>query len=186
MQAAAIAAPAPSIPVLPNFRQIYEANVGFVWAYAARRGIPRAQLDDVVQDVFLAVHQSLASFAGRSSLRAWIAGVVRHVVTGHIRKASPFSHALEATEDAPFLSDVTTAAELLDRKQSAELAHRVLDKLTDRSREAFVMYEVEERSGSEVASALGVSENTVRMRVRTARRSLRLEIRKERAQQVAV
>jgi RNA polymerase sigma-70 factor (ECF subfamily) len=186
MQAAIAASPAPTLPALPDFRQIYDANVGFVWAYAARRGIPRAQLDDVVQDVFLAVHQSLASFAGRSSLRAWIAGVVRHVVTGHIRKASPFSHALEATEDAPFLSDVTTAAELLDRKQSAELAHRVLDKLTDRSREAFVMYEVEERSGSEVATALGVSENTVRMRVRTARRSLRLEIRKERAQQVAV
>jgi len=55
--------------------------------------------------------------------------------------------------------------------------------MTDRQREAFWLYEVEEMPGSEVAQVLGVSDNTVRMRVRAARRQLDTGVEQARALQ---
>ncbi len=157
---------------LPTFREIYRANVGFVWSYAARRGVPHAYIEDVVQDVFLAVHQSLSSFAGRSSLKSWIAGVVRHVTLAHLRRNTYGAGLVRPEEDSDVFCDPTTPAELASRNERVALVYAVLDGMTELSREAFWLYEIEERPGSEVAARLGVSENTVRMRVRTARRTL--------------
>lgn len=162
----------PSAP-LPSFREIYQKNVAFVWSYAARRGVPRAYIEDVVQEVFLAVHQSLASFAGKSTLRAWIAGVVRHVTIAHLRRNSFGAGLLRPEEDSECFRDTVTPAEIADRNERVAVIVNILDDMTELSREAYWLYEIEERPGSEVAEVLGVSENTVRMRVRTARRSLR-------------
>jgi len=163
----------PSAAPTPSFREIYEKNVAFVWSYAARRGVPRAYIEDVVQEVFLAVHQSLASFAGKSTLRAWIAGVVRHVTIAHLRRNTFGRGLLRPEEDSECFRDLVTPAEIADRNERVSVIVNVLDDMTQLSREAYWLYEIEERPGSEVAEVLGVSENTVRMRVRTARRSLK-------------
>ena len=57
-----------------------------VHAYVRHRLAPRADMvDDLVQDVFLAALKGLPSFAGRSSLRAWLLGIARHKVEDHYR-----------------------------------------------------------------------------------------------------
>ncbi len=156
-----------------NFREIYESNVSFVGAYASRRGVPRAGVDDVVQDVFLAVHQSLASFAGKSTLRAWIAGVVRHVTIAHLRRHSVSRRPRWFDEECESVPELVTPAVIACRNERVAVVVDVLEDMTQLSRQAYWLYEIEERPGSEVAAALGVSENTVRMRVRSARRRLR-------------
>src|SRR5439155_7935172 len=69
-----------------GFREIYDAYFGFVWRYAANRGVPAMALDDAVQEVFVVVHGRLPSFEGRSSMRTWIAGIAHNVVRGYLRK----------------------------------------------------------------------------------------------------
>ena len=73
------------VPV-PAFREVYDNYFGFVWRNAANRGVPRSALDDVAQEVFIVINRKLPEFEGRSSLTAWIAGIVRRVVSDYLRK----------------------------------------------------------------------------------------------------
>jgi RNA polymerase sigma factor (sigma-70 family) len=95
------------------------------------------------------------------------------VTLAHLRRNTYGAGLVRPEEDSEVFCDPTTPAELASRNERVALVHAVLDEMTELSREAFWLYEVEERPGSEVAARLGVSENTVRMRVRTARRTLR-------------
>jgi DNA-directed RNA polymerase specialized sigma24 family protein len=57
-----------------------------VYAYVHRRLLPRIDLvDDLVQEVFIAALENLATFAGSSSLRTWLLGNARHKIEDHYR-----------------------------------------------------------------------------------------------------
>src|SRR5688572_2681282 len=71
---------------IPSFREIYDNYFGYVWRSAANRGVPASALDDVAQEVFIVIHRKLPEFEGRSTLRLWIASIVRRVVADFVRK----------------------------------------------------------------------------------------------------
>src|SRR5262245_29247576 len=62
-----------------DLREIYEQHADFVWRTLRRLGIPDAEARDAVQDVFLLIHQHLAEFQGRSTLKTWIFAISRSV-----------------------------------------------------------------------------------------------------------
>ncbi|HEY0705997.1 MAG TPA: sigma factor-like helix-turn-helix DNA-binding protein, partial [Polyangia bacterium] len=66
-------------------------------------------------------------------------------------------------------SNLQGPAEALDQKAAVQILDTLLAPMSDVQREVFVMYEVEEMTGAEIAEALGVNENTVRTRLRAAR-----------------
>lgn len=169
-----------------SFRKIYDEHAAFVWRSVSRRGVPAASVEDVVQDVFVAVYQNLSTFSGEAPLRHWISGIVRNVVCLFFRRRENRTYTVAIDERADAFPDHETPADRFDRKASMELLSRLLMQMTDRQREAFWLYEVEEMPGSEVAEVLGVSENTVRMRVRAARRQLGTGVEEARALRQAV
>jgi RNA polymerase sigma-70 factor (ECF subfamily) len=68
-----------------DFAAFFREHHGFVWRSARRLGAPEHAVDDVVQDVFLAVRRELHRFEGRSSLKTWLFGVTANVVKMHHR-----------------------------------------------------------------------------------------------------
>ena len=164
---------------VPPFREVYDNYFGFVWRNAANRGVPRSALDDVTQEVFIVVNRKLPEFEGRSSLTAWIAGIVRRVVSDYLRKRGNRS-AGEPLEREP-AADQPASPEHLERKAALELLDSLLAKMTDSQREVFVMCEIEGMSGAEIAAATGVNENTVWTRLRAARRIFQEGVTRQRA-----
>lgn len=156
----------PSSP--PSFAQVYEAYFDFVWRSARRLGVPEATLDDVVQDVFVTVYRRLSAFEGRSQLKTWIYGIVRHTVADLRRSArrKP-TEALDGELPDP---STTSPQEIAAREQGAKLLHAVLQELSVEMREVFVLAELEQLSAPEVAAALELNVNTVYSRLRTARK----------------
>src|SRR5215471_5831893 len=76
-----------SAPAAPTFAVVYEQYFGFVWRNVRRMGVPDSAIDDVVQEVFVAVHKRLGSFERRSSIKAWLAGIAFRCVSRHRRTA---------------------------------------------------------------------------------------------------
>jgi RNA polymerase sigma-70 factor (ECF subfamily) len=158
----------PALPP-PRFDDVYDAHFAFVWRNVLNRGVPSSAVDDVVQEVFVVVHRKLPGFEGRSSLRTWLAGIVRRVVADHVRKRgnAPVGDEPLAT-DSP--SEARGPAEELDAKAAAHLLDQLLAQMPEAQREVFILHEIEQMTGREIAETVGANENTVHTRLRAARR----------------
>lgn len=162
-----------------SFGEVYAAYFDFVWRTAANRGIPRAALEDVTQEVFIVVDRKLREFEGRSSLRTWIAAIVRRVVADYVRKRGNRPAGDETLEHEPASADESGAP--AEQSAALELLDGLLAKMTEDQREVFVLHEIEELSGSEIAEITGANENTVWTRLRAARRIFQEGVARQRA-----
>lgn len=155
-----------------SFDEVYDGYLDFVWRTSLRLGADRAVIDDVVQEVFLVVHQRLSEFEGRSSMRTWLFGIVRKVV-GRARRTARRKPSHVGTTEPTDLDAFTTAdrgpGESAERAEELRLVQRLLDQLDDDKREAFVLAEFEQMTIAEVAEAVGANPNTVASRIRAAR-----------------
>lgn len=151
---------------------MYREHFRFVWRNVRRLGIDGAQVDDVVQEVFVVVHRRLADFEGRSTPKTWLYGIVRRVVADHRRslRRKPLGNAPEddgVDAASPPEEGPEASAEQAER---VRLLHRLLSLLDDAKREVFILAELEGLTLAEIAEALGVNANTVASRLRAARR----------------
>jgi RNA polymerase sigma-70 factor, ECF subfamily len=150
-----------------TFEQIYQQYFDFAWANLRRLGIPAAHLDDAVQELFIVVHRRLGEFAGRSTMKTWLAGIAWRIASEHRRHESrkggtePLPDTLVAPGQDPLGAAVH--AEAL-RELDA-----LLDQLDEDKRVVFVLAELEQMSVPEIAAALAVNVNTVYSRLRAAR-----------------
>jgi RNA polymerase sigma-70 factor (ECF subfamily) len=159
---------APAGPA-PRFDDVYDEHFAFVWRNVLNRGVPSSAVDDVVQEVFVVVHRKLPGFEGRSSLRTWLAGIVRRVVADHVRKRGNAPVGDEPLEnESP--SEARGPAEELDAKAAAHVLDQLLAQMPEAQREVFILHEIEQMTGREIAESVGANENTVHTRLRAARR----------------
>ena len=162
--------PAAPVPV-PTFREIYDQHFAFVWRLAANRGVPARALEDVAQEVFIVVHRKLPEFEGRSSLKTWIAAIVRRVIADYVKKRGNRPAGDEPLAIEPHVAQPgVSPAEELERKGALALLDALLAKMSDEQREVFVLHEIEHLSGAEIAELTSSNENTVWTRLRAARR----------------
>lgn len=159
---------------------VYESQFDFVWRSARRLGVTSLHVDDVVQEVFLVVHRRLSEFEGRSSLKTWLFAITRRVVRDHRRSArrkptEPFG----ADEPADCPSNAADAQ--LTQLEDARLLHALLDELDEDKRDVFVLAELEQMTGPEIAEALEENLNTVYARLRAARSAFDAAVTRERA-----
>jgi RNA polymerase sigma-70 factor (ECF subfamily) len=155
-------------PAVPDFAVVYEEHFDFVWRSARRLGVAEASLDDVVQDVFVTVYRRLTEFEGRSQLKTWIFGILRHTVRDlrRTQRRKP----TESMEREP-VSISPSPLESAARSEAARLLQDVLSSLDDDQREVFVLAELEQMSAPEIGQALELNVNTVYSRLRTARQA---------------
>ena len=163
-----VAEPVPRVQP-PNFPAVYDAMFPFVWRAARRLGVPPSALDDVCQDVFVAVHKHLPEFEGRSSLKTWVYGILHNVVLMHrrgVRRKDPH----RAEIDMELLSDAAPGPlDAASGAQAVRIAHGLLSQLGDDKRTMLVLVELEEMSVPEAAEVTQVNVNTAYARLRAAR-----------------
>jgi RNA polymerase sigma-70 factor (ECF subfamily) len=173
--------PPPESAPLPSFVQIYEQYFEFIWRSARRLGVAEGSVDDVVQDVFVTAYRKLPVFEGRSQLKTWLFGILRHTVQDQRR-----SRRRKPTEELTheLVDHVTTSPEgALAQAQGSQLLHAVLSELSDDAREVFVLSELEQLSAPEVSAALSLNVNTVYSRLRSARQDFDAALKRLRARE---
>ncbi len=130
------------------------------------------ELDDLVQATFLEVWRCAERFRGSSAVRTWILGIAanlaRHHVRGEQRKSAAFGSLASVPKTNP--ADVAGSVE---RKQLVTRLQAALEGLPEDLRVAFVMCDLEETPGVEVARVLGLRPGTLWRRLHEARKALR-------------
>lgn len=178
MPAASSLAPIPAAQASQRVRAMFDAHHDFVWRSVRRLGIVEAEVDDVVQEVFIVAGRKVEVFEGRSSIRTWLFGIAMRVAHTHRR-----SRDRRIRRAAAYAQTAPTIADPFERADAADLLHRLLDELDDDRRTAFVLADLEGLTAAEIAEELGVNANTIYSRIRTARKQIEDTIARYEAQE---
>jgi RNA polymerase sigma-70 factor (ECF subfamily) len=162
-----------------RFEDVYEQHIDYVWRVARRLGIGEADVDDVVQDVFVTVHRRLGDFEQRSTLRTWLYGIAIRVVRDHRRRRRRKPTTPIGEQELP--AHGADPEQHAQRAERQRLLHQLLDTLDDDKREVFVLTELEQLSAPDIAQALELNVNTVYARLRAARRDFDRALARARA-----
>jgi len=71
---------------MKDFRSRVEAERAYLLRYASLQLRDRAAAEDAVQETLLAALAGEAGFAGRSNLRTWLTGILKHKLIDTVRK----------------------------------------------------------------------------------------------------
>jgi RNA polymerase sigma-70 factor (ECF subfamily) len=161
------------------FSELFRKHRSIVTAIAYRMLGPGADLEDVVQDVFLQVHRSLPHFRGHAKFTTWLHRVAVNVVLMTRRRAR--SRPTYANEDAGRFEPHAGALPDQDvaRVRRLEAFQRLLDKLSEKKRTVFILHELEGMPPADIAKVVECPVLTVRTRLFYARKELAQLMRTE-------
>lgn len=154
------------------FRQLFREHHADVARLAQRMLGRGADLEDIVQEVFLQVHRSIRDFRHGARFSTWLYRVTVNVVLMHRRSAKSRPVFGEAPEGLVAVDRRAYADEQLERERRVQAFHRLLDRLSEKKRVVFVLHELEGLSPGEIAKIVGSPVLTVRTRLFYARREL--------------
>lgn len=134
---------------------------GLARAAVARVLIDEAAVDDVTQDLLIAVARSVGRFRGDARFTTWLFGVARNLAVDHLRR-------LRATSplDDHDVGEVERMSSIIATRASARA---LVDQLPELYREVVWLRELEQRTYREIADHLEINENTVKARVARGR-----------------
>jgi RNA polymerase sigma-70 factor (ECF subfamily) len=153
-----------------DFEELYRAHHDFVWRTLRRMGVGERDAMDAGQKVFLIAHRRLGTFDGRSTIKTWLCGIALRVASDYRRSAIARREVLVGETPVSASGEADQLRRLEERERLATL-DEVLSEMPIEQRAVFVLFELEEMSGEEIAALLAVPEGTVRSRLRLARRA---------------
>jgi RNA polymerase sigma-70 factor (ECF subfamily) len=138
---------------------------------------------DVVQETFLAAFQSLDRFREEAKLSTWLSRIAVNHCLMRLRtrrrkpeqqldellpKFQPDGHSVQPA--VPWDVSVDTEVE---RREVFSLVRSAIDELPDNYRTVLLLRDIEELTTEEAAGILGITTNTVKVRLHRARQALR-------------
>lgn len=162
---------------LDVLRQNFEQHASYVRSVLARLTGPGGDPDDLLQEVFLVALRRAAVLQKHPEPRAWLYRVAVNVASAARRKAKLRRFfGLDHAED---VEDGLTPQDVFEQAESARHVYRALDRLTEKKRTVFVLYELEGLSGEEIALVVQCPLKTVWTRLHHARKEFAAHIQKE-------
>jgi RNA polymerase sigma-70 factor (ECF subfamily) len=138
-----------------------------------RAALPRADVEDVLQETFLAVWRGASGYR-RNGAGAWLWGIARRQAALWLRhRGRP--EALTDLDEQP--TPIDPADQAVDRVDLAQ-AVRTLGAEGTAHRETWRLIYVEDRTVAETARLMGVPAGTVKSRAHQARTRLRAALRR--------
>jgi RNA polymerase sigma-70 factor (ECF subfamily) len=165
------------------FRQLVERHQGRAFALALALVRDENDARELVQDAFVRVFKSLASFQGNSAFFTWLYRIITNLSIDLLRKPGRQTVDLDETHrlaedgleaDLPFVSrlDGADPADAVRRGEIAARLQTALDALPSYHRAVIVLREMDGLSYEEMAQVMGVSKGTVMSRLFHARQKL--------------
>lgn len=155
-------------PVERDTSEIWNAFSGKLRGFLHRSLGNQADVDDVLQDVFLKIHRGAAGLGSEAHLSGWVFAVARNAVIDFRRRhrggVAPAPEEEPAAEAEP---DLSTHAEI------AGGLRELIDGLPEKYARALVLVDLQGRPFHEAARALGLSVSGAKSRVQRGRAMVR-------------
>ena len=145
----------------------------------ARRKIKDFQIaEDITQETFLQVYQKLETLDDPTLFSQWLYTIANHLCIAWFRQNRLQTEPLEEVcilgiETEPYSRYIASEHAKIAAEAQRDLVEKLLRKLKESDREVITLHYFEEMTSSEIGELLGVSENTIKSRIRRARQQLK-------------
>lgn len=136
--------------------------------------------EDVTQETFIQVYESVSSFKGESKFSTWVYRITVSKATDHIRKKKrkkrfAFIQSLYGKNDAPVIDppDFFHPGVSMENKENAAVLFKAMEQLPGNQKTAFVLNKIEGLSYIEIGNVLKVSDSAVDALLQRARANLK-------------
>lgn len=147
------------------FRALYRLHAPRLLRLGRSWGLDRASAEDVVQSVFLRVHETRDRLQPARPLAPWLVTIALNLVRDRGRKAGRHAAARDELAALAGRKEVDDPQAMIEGREAAERALRALASLPEAQREAVVAVRVGGLGYAEAAEALGRSETAIRQSV---------------------
>jgi len=173
----------------PDFASRCNSHRGYLLRVAVLQLRDNDVAEDVVQDTLLAALQGAGGFSGKSSLKTWLTGILKHKIVDVIRRKGrqPVFASLDEEcqiDDLDALFDETGHWEnppadwgnpesALSQQQFFDVMQMCLEKLPPNTARVFVMREVMDLTSEEICKELSITSTNLWVILYRARIALR-------------
>ncbi len=162
------------------FGELTQRHLSGVYSFALRLVGDTAAAEDIAQETFVKVWNSLKKYNSESSkFKTWMLRIARNTAIDYLRKKKhvPLSY-FENDAGSNVLAETVAseealAPELLEKLDDARELRETLEKLSSKNREILLLYYSNNATFEEIAAVLGEPTNTVKSRHRRALNALR-------------
>jgi len=145
-----------------------------LYSYVRARLAPQYdQVDDLVQEIFLAAWENLSQYRGTRSLGAWVMGIARHKLEDHYRLRLRAPESIDdGDQDPAVFAALPEFHQLVQQEQMRKITWRVLSSLSEPDRLALI-WRYWEASAREMALKTGKTEKAIERLLARARAEFR-------------
>mgnify|MGYP005850758107 CR=1 FL=1 len=172
-----------------EFQEIHDTFRPKIYRYLTRF-VGEHEAEDLTQEVFVKVSQALKTFRSESQLSTWIYRIATNAALDRLRSPSfrrmvqkrlandPIALSeIEPSDKDVWTREKTPSLEIsLIRKEMNECIRNFVENLPTDYRTVVVLSELEGLKNNEIAQILGVSLDTVKIRLHRAKAKLRKEL----------
>jgi RNA polymerase sigma-70 factor (ECF subfamily) len=175
-----------------DFQEVHRSYRARIFRYLSRLVGP-SEAEDLTQEVFLKVSRALKSFRGGSQVSTWIYRIATNTALDALRKPSfngrpadvrsekPGPAGERGTEEAVETAsraeeEAPTAESSLIQREMLDCLRAYVDKLPPNYRAVIVLSVLEGMKSREIAAILGISLQTVKIRLHRGRSRLVKEL----------
>lgn len=172
-----------------DFQDIYKEFYPKILNYIHRMLNDYELAEDFTQEVFIRVNNRLASFEGRSKISTWIYKIATNITYDYFKSPAYLlnkknTQGSEMIEQKDLASEIWTGEQsqkadaTLEKKEMNSCIKRYVQDISENYRTVFVLSEYEGMKNKEIAEILGLSIDTVKIRIYRARTQLRQKMEK--------
>ncbi|MGA9175207.1 MAG: RNA polymerase sigma factor, partial [Thermoactinomyces sp.] len=158
------------------FAALYQEFAPRLYGYLRLQMSHDADIQDLMQDIFVAIWKSAAHYNGSSKAATWIFGIARHKLLDWLRTRHKYAQLerLEEIDESRNGSERDFADLVVTELSIAD----ALATLPPHHAELFYLVFIEAMSYKEISALLGIPEGTVKSRMHQAKVRLRQQLRK--------
>lgn len=139
------------------FETLYQRHAADLYQHAYKKFPVPHLLEDMLQEIFISLYKKRATLTGIKNLKAYLHGALRNRILNELRNTLLHQ---QHHQQLP-VSLATETPDTYDLKLLEQRFTIALDKLTERSREVFLLSRRDHLSNKEIAQRLGISVKAV-------------------------
>ena len=155
---------------------VYNTSIGFLQN--------EEDAEDISQEVFIKVYQSIYSFKGQSKLSTWIYRITVSKCLDHLRKKKrkkrfAFIQSLYGKNDGQMIEppDFFHPGVKMENKENAAVLFKAVDQLPANQKTAFILNKTENLSYREIAEVMECTESAVDALLQRAKKNLQKDLK---------